>query len=213
MQESGLAEFGMVEGAKCSWPRQHGIVTRDSFPWFILCTEPRSEAVVTARLRHGWPRPIPAYVPVEKHTVVRRRRVVKELKTMMPGYVLVRPNEEGDFHKARSAPGARKFLPMDDGWATLDPIFVDFLRNREEEMLAYMPESERKKWRAMPQEKRAAEMKIELGAQVRVKEGPFSAFFAKVLEIDEHRRINALLSIFGRPCKVWFDSPTMLQAI
>ena len=128
-------------------------------------------------------------VPTEKRIKIRngRRRVTRE--KIFPGYVLVEMIVTDDsWYVVRNTPSVTGFI----GSGTT-PISL-----AKEEVKAIQ--------KRMGVEEPKYKIDIELGAPVRIIDGPFKSFEGKVSEIDEERgRVKILISVFGR------ETPTELD--
>ncbi len=128
-------------------------------------------------------------VPMEKRIKIRngRRRVVKE--KIFPGYVLIEMVVTDDsWYVVRNTPSVTGFIGSGTTPISLSPEEVKMIQKR------------------MGVEEPKYKIDIDLGAPVRIIDGPFKGFEGKVAEIDEERgRVKVLISVFGR------ETPTELD--
>ena len=168
--------------------------------WFGVCTEYRQEGLVTSELAEVglvpfWPR-LPRQ---ERHGRGQERTV---LRSMFPGYMLVKC-EATDDHWAwiRSTRGVKRLLGVGTPKCITDDE-IEIIRLYETE------ESEKETDRiAREQARKVAQEKGRSGLvwdfapdeRVRIKYGPFAGFYAQLATAaDEHDRITAFVSLFGR---------------
>ena len=85
-------------------------------------------------------------------------------------------------------PGVRGLLLAGDAPAILTPAMLAGIRRQAFEEAA--PKA------------RAA---FAIGQEVRIEDGPFTGFFARVTALDPHGRVELLLSLFARPTRVTLD--------
>jgi transcription antitermination factor NusG len=74
-------------------------------------------------------------------------------------------------------------------YAVLADEIVTVIRMKEQELCNMKPQL-------------AAAHGFKVGQQVRIEEGPFSGYFAKIETLDDDGRIGLLMSLFGRDSRV-----------
>jgi len=128
-------------------------------------------------------------VPTEKRIKIKNghRRTIRE--KIFPGYVLVEMLVTDDsWYVVRNAPGVTGFI----GSGTTPISLAD--------------EEIREIQKRMGVEEPKYKIDIEIGAPVRIIDGPFKGFEGKVSKIDEERgRIKVLISVFGRETPAELD--------
>jgi len=169
--------------------------------WFAVCTEPRQQKLASQSIAEAG---LPAYLPmiskVESHGRGRERTVERP---MFGQYLFVRCRPiADDWNKVTSARGVQRLLattgngqplPLRDGE-------LEVIRLHEAEASTLMGRT-KLVWHFSP------------GDVVRIKDGPFAAFYAQLESaVDEHGRIKALVDIFARSTPVEFDA-TQLEAL
>lgn len=176
--------------------------------WFGLCTEYRQESLVTSELAETglvpfWPR-LPRQ---ERHGRGQERTI---LRSMFPGYMLVKCDPTPDhWGRVTSARGVKRLLGIGRPKCITDEE-VEIIRLYETE------ESEKETDRiAREQARKVAQEKGRSGLvwdfapdeRVRIKYGPFAGFYAQLAEaVDEHDRIKAFVSLFGRESLTEFSA-------
>lgn len=128
-------------------------------------------------------------VPMEKTIKIKngRRRVIKE--KIFPGYVLVEMIVTDDsWYVVRNTPSVTGFIGSGTTPISLSSDEIKAIQKR------------------MGVEEPKYKIDIDVGAPVRIIDGPFKGFEGKVSEVDEERgRVKILISVFGR------ETPTELD--
>lgn len=164
-------------------------------PWFILLTEPNREVTATAGLIA---RRMQAYGPTVFKRVPSTRRVaegqrkmlIEKQRPMFPGYIFVHLEQgSDDFGKPLKVAGVRDYLRFEGLPCSLPDALIRAIADREAAEYATYQESIGPKRRRAP---------FDVGAAVRVTDGPFADFIAQIEALDDKGRVTLLLSIFGR---------------
>lgn len=182
--------------------------------WFVITTLPQSELTAVAGLRA---RGYGAYSPqvIKKRRTGHRdrdgRQIFREaVGAMFPGYGFVRFVGERAYGAVCAVPGVRDFLKFkdrdqDDGIPCVLPTaLVREIHRRE------MIEMDR--YREASAARRRGKAPFLVGQELRVIDGPFSSFFGKVARLDDHGRVEMLVSLFGRKTRVSLDAE-QVQAV
>lgn len=131
-------------------------------------------------------------VPKEKRIKIKngKRRVVEE--KVYPGYVLVEMlMNEDTWYVVRNTPRVTGFVGSD----TTKPAPLS--QKEIDELLGKMKGGEETKFR----------VELQVGESVKITDGPFKDYDAKVAEIDEEKgKVKVLVAIFGRDTVVELDS-------
>lgn len=130
-------------------------------------------------------------VPTEEVVELRGGKKTVTKKRFLPSYVLVNMEMTKDaWHLVTNVPGVTNFV----GPARKpQPL-------RQEEVDHILGQIERRK------DREVAEIPFVVGDQVKVNDGPFKDFVGTVQEVNpEKRRLNILVSIFGRGTPVELD--------
>jgi transcription termination/antitermination protein NusG len=175
---------GRIDVEKLFGPREVPISPRF---WFILRVHPGREMKVIKAFRR---RNVSAWLPIMTHTEnVRRwqagKEVVVERETRSPmisGAVLI-PDFEAVGGRWERVDGVIGVLRVGNCWPRLSP--QDVLDLRHIEATGNTPKSKR-------------EYKFEIGELVRVTNGPFKSFGARVERFDSRHRLKIGVEIFGR---------------
>lgn len=129
-------------------------------------------------------------VPKEKKIKIKnnKRKTVEE--KIYPGYVLVEMIvDDESWYVVRNTPRVTGFLGAGTTPIPVSKADIDDLMKRME---AGEPEMQ---------------IDVEIGAQVKITDGPFKGFEGKVSEIDQARgKIKVLVNMFGRDTSVELDS-------
>ena len=128
-------------------------------------------------------------IPKEKKIKIKngKRKVVEE--KIFPGYVLVEMVVTDDsWYVVRNTPNVTGFIGTG---TTPTPLSDDEVKSLQKRMGVEEPEYK---------------IDVEVGAPVRISDGPFKGFEGKVSQIDEARgKIKVLVSMFGRETPVELD--------
>lgn len=128
-------------------------------------------------------------VPTEKRIKIKagKRKVVEE--KIFPGYVLVEMTVTDDsWYMVRNTPNVTGFI---GSGTTPTPISDEEVKNLQKRMGIEEPKYK---------------VDVEVGAPVKITDGPFKEFEGKVSEVDEARgKIKVLVSMFGRETPVELD--------
>jgi transcriptional antiterminator NusG len=128
-------------------------------------------------------------VPIEKKIKIKsgKRTVIEE--KIYPGYVLVEMMvTDASWYVVRNTPNVTGFIGLGTTPTPVDPAEIELLKKR-------MGVSEPK-----------YKIDVKVGDSIKVVDGPFKDFDAKVDEVDEAKgRVKVLVSIFGRETPVELD--------
>lgn len=130
-------------------------------------------------------------IPVEHVIEIRNGKKRTVTRNLMPGYVLVEIEEEGDvFDMIKKISGVTGFVGDGVNPSPLAEDEVSRLLNIAEDKA----------------EKPKPEIRFRKGEQVKVIEGPFANFTGTVDDVDEEKsKLKVMVSIFGRPTAVELD--------
>ena len=128
-------------------------------------------------------------VPIEKKIKIKagKRTVVEE--KIYPGYVLVEMMvTDASWYVVRNTPNVTGFIGLGITPTPVDPAEIEMLKKR-------MGVAEPK-----------YKIDVKVGDSIKVVDGPFKDFDAKVDEVDDAKgRVKVLVSIFGRETPVELD--------
>jgi transcriptional antiterminator NusG len=128
-------------------------------------------------------------VPIEKKIKIKsgKRTVIEE--KIYPGYVLVEMIvTDASWYVVRNTPNVTGFIGLGTTPTPVDPAEIEMLKKR-------MGVAEPK-----------YKIDVQVGDSIKVVDGPFKDFDAKVDEVDEAKgRVKVLVSIFGRETPVELD--------
>jgi len=128
-------------------------------------------------------------VPIERKIKIKagKRTVIEE--KIYPGYVLVEMMvTDASWYVVRNTPNVTGFIGLGTTPTPVDPAEIEMLKKR-------MGVSEPK-----------YKIDVAVGDSIKVVDGPFKDFDAKVGEVDEAKgRVKVLVSIFGRETPVELD--------
>jgi transcriptional antiterminator RfaH len=156
--------------------------------WLAIYTKPNQESIAVCNIaRQGYE----SYCPMimRRGSQARRREMVQ--RPLFPSYVFVRLRAD--------KPQWRPLL------STRGVLTVVRFNNR----LGFMPEGlveQLRGYEASSQLQQFNAPRFEPGTEVKVAEGPFQSFIAKVLSADERGRIWLLLDIMGQAVRVQCDA-------
>lgn len=128
-------------------------------------------------------------VPIERKIKIKagKRTVVEE--KIYPGYVLVEMMvTDASWYVVRNTPNVTGFIGLGTTPTPVDPAEIEMLKKR-------MGVAEPK-----------YKIDVKVGDSIKVVDGPFKDFDAKVDEVDDAKgRVKVLVSIFGRETPVELD--------
>ena len=130
-------------------------------------------------------------VPTEKVTEIRRGKKVTSDRKFFPGYVLAKLNLNDDvYHLVKNTPKVTGFLGPNGKPQAISEAEAARILSTREEAAAAAPKAKVK-------------VDYEIGAAVKVLDGPFASFNGVVEELDFDRaRVKVSVSIFGRATPV-----------
>lgn len=163
--------------------------------WYVLHTYSGYEENVKRNLKQRiesmnmQDRIFDVIVPTEKKIKIRngKRYIVEE--RVFPGYVLVNMVVTDDsWYVVRNTPNVTGFIGIGTTPTPVDPDEIGGIKKR------------------MGTDEPKYKLDVELGESVKVVDGPFKNFDAKVSEIDNEKgKVKVLVSIFGRETPVELD--------
>ena len=157
-------------------------VTTANLGWYIALTEPSREITTASRLVSlRFQCYLPTFIKSVWAGRSRRRLVTRPL---FPGYLfigMVRGDEQ--WERIRKADvGARDFLKISGHPVTVPYAAIEAIKIKEGELL--LPPKQRSSYRK--------------GQQVRIMEGPFSAFLGPIERLNGKGRVDVMVNVFGR---------------
>lgn len=164
-----------------------GTVTGDE-GWVAIYTKPNQEGLAVRNItRQGYE----AYCPTIRRKRAHARKVEIVRRPLFPSYVFARLlPERPQWRPLVSTQGVRNVVRFENRLGFMPAGLIDQLRRFEaDDMLEQM-----------------AAPSFEPGANVKVIEGPFRSFIAKVLSVDERGRIWLLLDCMGQAVRAQFDA-------
>lgn len=184
---------GMVDLARLAHPMEVPIPKR----WYLLRVFPHREFKVMKTFRQ---RGISAWLPLltTMQDITRYRRGYEYIQRqnvtspMISGVIIIPDHELKDdrVHRWREVDGVIGLYRMDACLPFLTPQHVDDLRNIE--AIGNTPKSKRAR-------------AFEIGQLVRIVNGPFREFCARVERFDSKGRLSVGVEIFGRITPAEFD--------
>lgn len=168
--------------------------------WSVLVVEPNSESATVERLydasiRTYWPK-VYKWMPTKDLLANGQKRMTKVPRSMFPGYLFadLRPGLD-DFRAPLAIKGVRDYLWADDKPCAIPNALCDAIMERE---------------RGFATAKRPSPFSV--GQTVRVIDGPFRYFLAKVESMDDRGRVEVLMDIFARPTPTRLDVTQLEKA-
>lgn len=134
-----------------------------------------------------------AEIPMENVVEERNGKKVVVQKKLYPGYVLVEMVVEPDtWYAVRNTPGVTGFV----GSEKVPVPLTDVEAERLLRSMGLNKEEKREK----------IEIKVKVGANVKIREGAFAEFIGKVIEVNEGRgTVTVLIDMFGRETRAELD--------
>jgi transcriptional antiterminator NusG len=174
--------------------------------WYVVNVEPRCEDMVREGIHGAGLVPFFPMVPTEQRHGRGKMRLVE--RPVFPGYGFVRGmRNDVAWHKVTSTRGVHRVL------ANINGLPMPVTEREIETIKLYVTtrieaiDEARKLVELAELAKRGGKSGIiwhfSEGDRVRIKEGPFAAFYAELESaVDEHDRIKALVHLFGRKTSV-----------
>lgn len=172
--------------------------------WYCIITNPQCERKAAGELRRAGLR---VYLPKRTYEHVHKRTGAKVTKyrPLWTGYLLIRFPQAGDppFAIARSCQGVKDFLKWTTTEGDWEPVPIP-----EKIILAYMRRQRGRDYDGALAARSARELRraqFKPGSQVRLNDGPFAGFLAK---IDRIKGDTAwvVTELFGRETPLAVDS-------
>lgn len=167
--------------------------------WYVVNFEPKRWKLAKSELAE---RGLVPYVPLIYGPESHGRGQVRSGERPMLGCYMFVQCEPRDWGTVTSARGVRRILGFEGRTVPVPEGAIEVLRLQES--LSFEREAERLR---LQDAARIAKLKgrsgiiwhFSAGDQVRIKNGPFSGFYAQLESaVDSHDRIRAVLSLFGR---------------
>jgi len=158
--------------------------------WFILQFKSNSHYQAKKNLtRQGFE----VFLPLHDTTSRKLSRFINTSKPLFPGYMFVRFNRaESEWHKINNTYGVSRLITFNSILKSIPTSFVDSLMNRFDLSGKLLPIQKLKK-----------------GDQVKVLNGPFANFIAKVETYETDQRIWILMDLMGRKTKIQTPSKSL----
>ena len=153
--------------------------------WIVASTHPHKENAALDNLRRQG---FQVYCPFIRRRIHHSRRVKNALRPLFAGYVFVQlDTQRSQWRPILSTIGVRSVIRFGDRFGILPATFVDNLRSHEQDGAIPPP--------------RAKDSYVP-GELVRVREGPFEGFIAKVLICDQQERLHLLMNMLNRSVRI-----------
>ena len=166
----------------------------DDARWFCLKAQPKHEHIAAATLRRTMG--LETLAPRIRFRKATQRGSVWFVEAMFPGYLFTRCIYREAFRSVQSAPGVRGFVRFGDGVAGVESRVIADLQKLlvSEETVTFEPE-------------------LEVGARVKITEGPFHGLEAVITQLLPAReRVKVLLNFLGREVEAEVTGPRLLPA-
>jgi len=164
--------------------------TNMSKEWFVIQFKPNSHCQATKNLnRQGFE----TFLPLHETTLRKASRFISTRKPLFPGYMFISfDRTNNDWHKINNTYGVSKLVTFNSKLKPIPTIFIDNLMMRYDLSGKLLPIKKLKK-----------------GDQVKVLEGPFADFIAKVETYKTEQRIWILMDLMGRKTRIQTSSDTL----
>ena len=163
-------------------------IIADEGQWIAVYTKPKQEQVAVENIaRQGYD----AYCPMIKRRISHARKVQMVLRPLFPSYVFVHIKaQKPQWRPILSSRGVASIVRFGDKLGFLPQALVEQLRDCE----------------ADGSLRQTSAPHFKVGDEVRVTEGPFKDFMAKVLSASDKDRIWLLLDLMGQSIRVQHDA-------
>lgn len=170
--------------------------------WYVIITNPQNERKAAGELRRAGLR---VYLPKRSYSHVHKRSgsKVTKYRPLWTGYLLVKFEAlPPPFAVARDCQGVKDFLKWVNSDGEWEPVPIP-----EKVVLAYMRRQRNRDYdgvKAAQTARQQRRAKFKAGSTVRLNDGPFAGFLAK---IDRIKGDNAwvVAELFGRETPVFVD--------
>lgn len=161
--------------------------------WVVATTHPNSEGIALQNLER---QRFNVYCPMIRKRRSHARKVDMVLRPLFPGYVFVHLDPDApSWRPIQSTMGIRTLVRFGDEPATLDNLFIQGLRAREEDGAVVRPQNP-----------------FKVGQKVQIEGGPLDGLFAHILSLSDKDRIVVLLDVMNRGVKTMVDSRQLTPA-
>lgn len=154
-----------------------------SLAWFLAQIKPNARKIAERNLAR---QRFETFLPLIEQTDRHSGRFVQTHKPLFPGYIFVRFDPaKGAWRSINSTQGITKLVSFGQAPAPVPDDLVAQLRARcdQDGVVTPMPD-------------------LTVGDKVTVTQGPFAAFMAEILQVDEDQRVWLLIDLMGRQTRV-----------
>ena len=192
----------------------HAVMQDTDQPWYLVLTTPQGERKAATELRRAGLRvylPKQTYIRPGKTTSRRATREKRVYRPLWTGYMLCRFTEATsvygypNFGLVRDCEGVRDFLKWETATGGVEPIPLS-----DKLVMAYMRRQRSRDYDGVKMARQAAEAKrsaYKPGQTVRVTEGPFASFLARIDKLQGNKA-HIIVEIFGRDTPIVMDNFT-----
>jgi transcriptional antiterminator RfaH len=164
--------------------------------WHVALTIPQSDRFACENLRHrGYRVYRPIFPKVIRHFRNGPNRTRSVIRSMFPGYLFVADDRGQGWLRFGQCPGVRNADAMlktsgpDGHYVIVPSAVIDVVRAKEQELCTVNLTL-------------AETHGFSVGQQVKIAEGPFMGFLAKIEALDDSQRIVLLMWMLGRESRV-----------
>lgn len=163
-------------------------MTSDNDKWIAVYTKPKQEQIAIENIaRQGFE----TYCPMIKRRISHARKVQMVLRPLFASYIFVKlAGKKPHWQPIQSSRGVTSIVRFGDKLGFLPNMLIEQLRNLEENGLLHQ----------------TSKSDFQVGEDVRITDGPFKDFMAKVLSESDKGRIWLLLDLMGQTIRVRQDA-------
>lgn len=136
------------------------------------------------------------FLPFEKIVNFRNKKYISTKRPLFPGYMFVAFEEENiNFNKIKSTYGVSKLLSHNDRPYIIPEALINSIIAKCDEEGVFHPPNQ-----------------FSVGDNVRIANGPFNDFIARVESIDKNQRVWILIDIMGQSTRASIKSKRLKYA-
>lgn len=167
--------------------------TAGPLPWYLAQFKPNCQAIAERNLRR---QDFEVFLPQQSVTRRQRGRFQQVQRPLFPGYLFVAFDPiSGAWRKINATHGITRLVSFGGQPAPVPSGIIAELRARCDPSGLLQPQTN-----------------LKVGDRVRLTEGPFADFVARIEQIEPERRVWILLEVMGRPTRLEVEARAVQAA-